>query len=572
MRRAVLVAYGVVLLTVLLTMLSLFPPEPVLSWPEHREYSVIFDAGSSGTRVHVFNYAHGGTSSYPVVHLPDDQKKTSPGLSTLALDDIALVKSIEPLLKFAKDKVPSTHWSKTPVHLLATAGLRMLPKSQSKEVLKTVRKTFSESGFLFEDEWASILPGELEGLYAWAAFNFAAGTLQALPSASGLPGVRLSAGAAAYGPPDGSTWGVVELGGASLQITFLPEAGAVVPGKARHLPLPGLGETMPLYTHSFLGYGATVAAMRVAGFVQTQEDKRDPCLPRGYQTEAGITGSGSFLGCRRLAKRLLPKSACKHAICSINGEYMPRLAGVFLGTENMFYTAQRLGLPVGMTAGLPGAAPEPSGTGKHPVRLRHLMLGSNSSRVQAVKEWAQSAPVPLSLKQFAAAATRFCNMSWQEVKRELIEAQGIAPKYAMKVCFNAAYTSVLLRDAFHVSESDERVVFSNEVKTAPNGQPQEVNWVLGALLLKVLNVTEHRHTTVSQSALPLNLSLLIIGSAVCVMAIALICLRCNIAWSFSPFSEGAAEVQLPEGDMAASHTESDIQITVHGKPVTRTSS
>ncbi|KAJ9513380.1 hypothetical protein QJQ45_001414 [Haematococcus lacustris] len=563
MRRAVLMAYGVVLLTVLLTMLSLFPPEPVLSWPEHRE--------------------------------------TSPGLSTLALDDIALVKSIEPLLKFAKDKVPSTHWSKTPVHLLATAGLRMLPKSQSKEVLKTVRKTFSESGFLFEDEWASILPGELEGLYAWAAFNFAAGTLQAralhpcempaavpavschaaefpvqpqaLPSASGLPGVRLSAGAAAYGPPDGSTWGVVELGGASLQITFLPEAGAVVPGKARHLPLPGLGETMPLYTHSFLGYGATVAAMRVAGFVQTQEDKRDPCLPRGYQTEVGITGSGSFLGCRRLAKRLLPKSACKHAICSINGEYMPRLAdsctglcvGVFLGTENMFYTAQRLGLPVGMTAGLPGAAPEPSGTGKHPVRLRDLMLGSNSSRVQAVKEWTQSAPVPLSLVQFAAAATRFCNMSWQEVKRELIEAQGIAPEYAIKVCFNAAYTSVLLRDAFHVSESDERVVFSNE--TAPNGQPQEVNWVLGALLLKVLNVTEHRHTTVSQSALPLNLSLLIIGSAVCVMAIALICLRCNIAWSFSPSSEGAAEVQLPEGDMAASHTESDIQITVHGKPV-----
>jgi Golgi nucleoside diphosphatase len=75
-------------------------------------------------------------------------------------------------------QVPEASRSATPIHLLATAGLRLLPKQQSEEVLNTVREVLGKSGFLFSPEWARILPGELEGLYAWAAFNYASGALQ----------------------------------------------------------------------------------------------------------------------------------------------------------------------------------------------------------------------------------------------------------------------------------------------------------------------------------------------------------------------------------------------------------
>jgi hypothetical protein len=96
----------------------------------------------------------------------------------------------------------------------------------------------------------------------------------------------------------------------------MPEQGALLPEKAKFLDLPGesqtavcllltcqlscttgrlncmilcwlpcdtgLGKSVPLYTHSFLGYGANVAFVRAAGIVQLREDKKDPCLPQGY--------------------------------------------------------------------------------------------------------------------------------------------------------------------------------------------------------------------------------------------------------------------------------------------------
>jgi apyrase len=114
-------------------------------------------------------------------------------------------------------QVPKASRASTPIHLLATAGLRMLPQEQSQEVLGSVAAVLSRSGFRFSPGWARILEGELEGLYAWVAFNFAAGTLQLL--SAGPAGSQDAAKAGgAYKPPAADTWGVLELGGASLQV------------------------------------------------------------------------------------------------------------------------------------------------------------------------------------------------------------------------------------------------------------------------------------------------------------------------------------------------------------------
>ena len=46
-------------------------------------------------------------------------------------------------------------------------------------------------------------------------------------------------------------WGIVELGGASLQIAFIPP-GSILANK---FPVKVLGTYYPLYVHSYLGFG-----------------------------------------------------------------------------------------------------------------------------------------------------------------------------------------------------------------------------------------------------------------------------------------------------------------------------
>lgn len=48
--------------------------------------------------------------------------------------------TIRQLLKIAKKTVPEEEWSRTPVVLKATAGLRLLPEDKAKALLKEVRR------------------------------------------------------------------------------------------------------------------------------------------------------------------------------------------------------------------------------------------------------------------------------------------------------------------------------------------------------------------------------------------------------------------------------------------------
>lgn len=51
--------------------------------------------------------------------------------------------TIRQLLKIAKKTVPEEEWSRTPVVLKATAGLRLLPEDKAKALLNEVRRRFS---------------------------------------------------------------------------------------------------------------------------------------------------------------------------------------------------------------------------------------------------------------------------------------------------------------------------------------------------------------------------------------------------------------------------------------------
>lgn len=190
---------------------------------------IFLDAGSTGTRVHVFRYeaprqrastapahaAHSTTPShaYARIHLPEPKLKVEPGLSHFANDPASAAASIRPLIEFARSHVPAPQRASTPVRLMATAGLRLLPPGAAAAILGSCRRELLRSGFEFRDEWAEVISGRVEGLFAWAAANYAGGALEEAARQSAV---------ARKSPRDWSQFaGLLELGGASAQVTFL---------------------------------------------------------------------------------------------------------------------------------------------------------------------------------------------------------------------------------------------------------------------------------------------------------------------------------------------------------------
>jgi apyrase len=167
--------------------------------PDQKRYAVIFDAGSSGSRVHVFSFDKNlqlvkvGSGELEVFV----QKK--PGLSSYALNPKAGAESLQSLLDVALKSVPADQHSTTPVLLGATAGLRLLPGDQSKNLLKEVDTLLQNSAFKFKPEWVSIIDGTQEGSYQWVTVNYLLNRL---------------------GKAFDQSVGIVDLGGGSVQMAY----------------------------------------------------------------------------------------------------------------------------------------------------------------------------------------------------------------------------------------------------------------------------------------------------------------------------------------------------------------
>jgi hypothetical protein len=79
-------------------------------------------------------------------------------------------------------QIPQRQWHRTPIVLLATAGLRMMAPGKAQALLQVCRTELHRSPFIFRDEWAAVLSGQAEGAYAWIAANYATGALQLVSS------------------------------------------------------------------------------------------------------------------------------------------------------------------------------------------------------------------------------------------------------------------------------------------------------------------------------------------------------------------------------------------------------
>lgn len=127
-----------------------------------RRFGIIIDGGSTGTRIHVFEYAiQGGAPRFDFGPNGHSSKRVNPGLSSFERDPDKAGGSLVELLEYGKGRVPEEFWKETEVRLMATAGLRLLELEVRERILESCRRVLGSSGFKFRDDWASVITGIL---------------------------------------------------------------------------------------------------------------------------------------------------------------------------------------------------------------------------------------------------------------------------------------------------------------------------------------------------------------------------------------------------------------------------
>ncbi|KAJ5846046.1 hypothetical protein N7534_009715 [Penicillium rubens] len=305
------------------------------------QYALMIDAGSTGSRIHVYRFNNCG----PTPELENEvfeqtkKKEGGSGLSSFREDAEGAALSLDPLMDVAVKSVPEEYRSCSPVAVKATAGLRLLGPEMSNKILEAVRHRL-ETAYPFpvvsrEKGGVQIMDGSDEGVYAWITTNYLLGKIG--------------------GPDETPTAAVFDLGGGSTQIVFQPtfeqsKAG----GMPEHLAagdhkydLKFGGRQFELYQHSHLGYGLMSAreAMNTvvveAMLAQSPKDLSwvdqpipNPLhWPRNAEVRVTMVGpKDKSMGpqCRAIAEKILKKSGeCKLAPCSFNGVHQPSLSKTF---------------------------------------------------------------------------------------------------------------------------------------------------------------------------------------------------------------------------------------------------
>ena len=212
------------------------------------KYAVVFDAGSTGSRVHVYEFQFCGDE---LLNLLDEVfEMTKPGLSSFQANPNGAVESLEPLLRKAWRRVPRDLRKCTPVVLKATAGLRLLPSEKVTNILNRVRMWLDEQPFHlppqsnsgFAAEPVSVIDGSEEAISAWISVNFLQGHIG--------PEIKNVIDRTELG-----TSVVLEMGGGSAQIVFDQNSTESIDFPGGIVNLNFFGRNFKLYQHSFLGFG-----------------------------------------------------------------------------------------------------------------------------------------------------------------------------------------------------------------------------------------------------------------------------------------------------------------------------
>ncbi|EFJ10325.1 hypothetical protein SELMODRAFT_183978 [Selaginella moellendorffii] len=405
-------------------------------------FAVIFDAGSSGSRVHVFRFS----SDLELLAMDNGLelfRQLKPGLSYYASDPRAAANSLKPLLDAALKVVPENLQGKTPVRLGATAGLRTLPGGKANEILEEVRDLLTNSSFKFDPSWVSILDGADEGSFQWVTVNYLLGRL----------GKDLS-----------ETVGIVDLGGGSVQMAYAiteedaakaPKAAAGEDAYVKTLTL--LGKTYYLYVHSYLHYGLLAARAEVLRLVKTNDE--NPCVTSGFKGQY-VYGSETF--------------------DAVGGADFDRCSDLIVSALEINHTCNYLKCTFkGIWSGGGGA-------GQKKLFVASFFF-DRASEIGIIKD-PQVSEAVVEPSQFRDAATSICSTSYEDMPKKFPGVPELALPY---ICMDVLYQYDLLVKGFGIP-ANEKITLVKRVQY--KGYEVEAAWPLGSAIEVVSGHSSSTHS------------------------------------------------------------------------------
>lgn len=288
------------------------------------------------------------TSPPAITHKAEWSKKISPGVSTYE-NKVGQVWSdhYHDLIEFAQGLVPRHKHGETPIFVLATAGMRMVPQKKQKKLLKEICGAIQKKTDFYLpncEQFVQIIDGETEGIYGWLALNYLMGQF------------------GNYDEKLKKSIGFMDMGGASTQIAFVPSKDQIEKHRddlstVTLRNVNGKNQEWNVFVETWLGFGANQARNRYLDQLVSlslinpnMADINDPCLPKGaeldYQHDGrmyNIKGIGNYQVCLKTIYPLLLKNIpCKDEPCLFNGIHGPKLDfdnDKFVGISEYWYTA-----------------------------------------------------------------------------------------------------------------------------------------------------------------------------------------------------------------------------------------
>lgn len=452
----------VILIVIIIGGYFSFRQPSIVRFSRSSYFTVVFDCGSTGTRVNVYEWmvktSSENNGELPILlhSFPENLTKnkscqyhcmqTEPGLHNFVGNASGVRASLEPLINDAKQWVPSERRGITPIYVMATAGMRSLAVEDAHRVMEDVENVVKEHGFLYGRKWIKVLSGKEEAYYGWAALNYKMGV---------------------FGNSSrSSTLGLLDLGGSSLQV--VAEVDNMVENEHVFRSKIGFVEH-DIIAFSLPSFGLNEAFDRtVVMLSHTQEhgesiggrfEVRHPCLG------AGFLQNYTCHGCFRLDSRELGNLSIRvqeNELKTIllvgepNWEQCKVLAqAAAINSSNsewlhQAYHSNCIGLidfggkeSLNLTKSL------------HTVRRYHALSGffavSNSlnmsQRANFTKMWESGQPL--------------CSKSWAD-----------QTSINVQYCFQVPYLASLIENALCVSGME--IIFG----------PGDVSWTLGAALIE----------------------------------------------------------------------------------------
>jgi hypothetical protein len=435
------------------------------NWQEQDSpYSIIIDGGSTGSRLHVFEFVE---DEGLLVLLSRGSSRANVPLSAFAneRDPKAVAEHLLPSFEYAATIVPAAYHSSTFVTYQATAGMRLLSPKQQEQVYDALYQglvespTFKFSSLRRED--IQTLSGELEGLYGAVAANYLNGTINANME---YTGDSSNGGHVSETRPIGA----LDMGGASTQIVYVPRRGEDNLRTNNDDDQTCLNEQPRLngsdfFSTSYLSYGVdqfrerlwnTWVNERASVCLQDQCLRpiiENPCAFKGYKTQYKgmlLVGTGDSKECINQVQRLIPHpEETDHDVegNKVGGVAHPPVTGKFFAMSLFYFTLDS---------------------------LREL----SNMNAEAHRVLNLSWPNP-SIQELADALEGLCSREWVDLEKIQHHAHAYTrPAVLPHRCFESVYLVTLLKDGFGFASESRDITFAYTVDGS------EVEWSLGLAL------------------------------------------------------------------------------------------